>query len=79
MINICPHHPQIGLPHMFTCPLCAQEARRKAYIAQLAEVAAKMAKPAQQPPRPATDRWKLRTDMPGDPAAGSNLKGRSFP
>lgn len=32
----CPEHPEIELPHMLTCPLCAQEARRRAYEVQKA-------------------------------------------
>lgn len=30
----CPHHPAIELPDNLTCPLCAQEARRAAYVRQ---------------------------------------------
>lgn len=33
----CPHHPAIELPDNLTCPLCAQEARRRAYALQRAE------------------------------------------
>lgn len=51
----CPEHPEIELPHMITCPLCAQEARRRAYLAQLRSVARQMADAAQRPPRPATE------------------------
>lgn len=52
---ICPEHPEITLPHMLTCPLCAQAQRRQAYLAQLAQVARQMADAAQPLPRPATE------------------------
>lgn len=38
-MNHCPTHPEIDLPDKLTCPLCAQEARKKAYEAQKAEMA----------------------------------------
>lgn len=51
----CETHPMIELPHMITCPLCAQEARRRAYLAQLAAVAKQMADAAQTAPEPASE------------------------
>lgn len=50
----CPIHPAISLPHMFTCPLCAQEARTAAYARQRVESAARMPAALQPPLRPAT-------------------------
>lgn len=49
-MNCCPSHPQIHLPYMLTCPLCAQERRRKAYAMQWAETATEKPEPLQQQP-----------------------------
>lgn len=38
----CPNHPEIELQEKLTCPLCAQEARRKAYQKQQTEMARQM-------------------------------------
>lgn len=35
----CPLHPGMFLPHHMTCPLCAQDARTRAYEAQKREMA----------------------------------------
>lgn len=51
-MTTCPTHPAIELPHMFTCPLCAQEARTAVYAKQRAESAASMPTALQPPPRP---------------------------
>lgn len=34
----CETHPDIWMPEKLTCPLCAQEARRRAYAVQKAEM-----------------------------------------
>jgi hypothetical protein len=47
----CPNHAAVTLPRLFACPLCAQEARQRAYAAQRAIGAASV---AQAPRRPAS-------------------------
>jgi hypothetical protein len=46
----CPTHPRVILPHMLTCPLCAQEGRRAAYARQRVEMAARVAEAVQRHP-----------------------------
>lgn len=50
----CPHHPTIELHQHLTCPLCAQEARRRAYARQRAEMASQLTWAVQGLLRPAT-------------------------
>lgn len=50
----CPHHPAIELPDNLTCPLCAQEARRRAYALQRAEGSQTVRDTLQRLLRPAT-------------------------
>lgn len=51
----CEAHPSIELPHMLTCPLCAQEARWQAYEAQRVIGMATLAKAAQRLPGPVSE------------------------
>lgn len=51
----CEAHPSIELPHMLTCPLCAQEARTAAYAIQRAKMERLMARAAQAAPDPASE------------------------
>lgn len=54
-VPACPHHPTILLPSNLTCPLCAQERRRKAYAMQRAEGSQTVCWAVQELLRPATD------------------------
>lgn len=51
----CPTHPEISLPEKLVCPLCAQEARRRAYAEQKRAMAQQLAWAVQGLLRPGTD------------------------
>lgn len=51
----CPHHPGILLPDKMTCPLCAQDARTRAYEAQRREMARQLQWAVQGLLRPAKE------------------------